>query len=84
MRQMDEMPDSWAAKYHEDRRQHGEVSAVTMTNSEQYRRGHARIAWGRERTAAEEVKAWRDLLTPPEPDETRQYANNFDSIFGKD
>ena len=43
MPKMDEMPDSWAAKFHWDRRLHGEVSAVTMVNSERFKDNFDRI-----------------------------------------
>jgi len=43
MPRMDEMPDSYARKFHEDRRQHGEVSAVTLVNSQQFKDNFDRI-----------------------------------------
>jgi hypothetical protein len=42
----DEMPDSYARKFHEDRRQHGEVAAVTIVNSDAFKDGWDRVFGG--------------------------------------
>jgi hypothetical protein len=84
MPQYDEMPDSWAAKYHEDRRQHGEVSAVTLSNSDKFREGHDRIAWSDAPPPSEDqvAKQLSLMLDGPPVHETRRFADNFDRIFG--
>ena len=84
----DEMPDALAAKHHEDRRYHGEVSAVTMSNSPTYVRNHGRIAWhdiasAKVPTEDEEAAIFVRLMEGEPVHETRRFADNFDRIFGK-
>ena len=80
MPQWDAMPDDWARKLHQDRREHGEVNAITLANSPEYNRGHDDITWrSRTRNPAKEMDELRARLA--EPHESRRFADNFDRIF---
>ena len=82
MPKWDPMPDDLAAKHHQDRREHGEVNAITLANSPKYNRGHDDITWrSRTRSPAKEMDELLARLAAPH--ESRRFAANFERIFGK-
>jgi hypothetical protein len=65
MPKMDEMPDSYARKFHEDRRQHGEVAAVTIVNSDAFKDGWDRVFGVKPEPKPVTLKAFADMEDKP-------------------